>query len=65
MRFRMVIQALGLALLAFTLSWGPGLATDDIDEDWSQVTFDDDVSVEELQSDEEQPELPDKRSFYN
>ena len=53
----MVIRALGLALLAFTLSWGPGLATDDTDADWSQVTFDDDVSVEELQSDEEQPEL--------
>jgi hypothetical protein len=55
----MVIQKLSLALLAFTLSLGPSLATDDTDAHWNQVTLDDDVSVEELQSDEEQPELGD------
>jgi Tol biopolymer transport system component len=52
-----VTQTLGLALLAFLLSRSPGLATDDADADWSQVTFDDVISVEEQQSDEEQPEL--------
>jgi Tol biopolymer transport system component len=53
----MVIQTLGLALLAFLLSRGAGGATDDADADWSQVTFDNVISVEELQSDEGQPEL--------
>ncbi len=53
----MVIQTFGLALLAFLLSRSAGLATDDADADWSQVTFGDVFSVEELKSDEEQPEL--------
>ena len=53
----MVIQTLGLALLAFLLSRGVGLATDDADADWSQEPFGDVFSVEELKSDQEQPEL--------
>ncbi len=57
MRFKRVTQTLGLALLAFLLSRGAGGATDDADADWSQVTFDNVISVEEQQSDEEQPEL--------
>jgi len=53
----MVIQTLGLVLLAFLLSRSPGLATDDAEGDWSQVTFDDVLGVKAPQSDEAQPEL--------
>ncbi len=53
----MVIQTLGLVLLAILLSRGPGLATDDAEGDWSQVTFEDVLGVETPQSDQAQPEL--------
>jgi Tol biopolymer transport system component len=53
----MVIQLLGLALLAVALIWGPGLAIDVTESDWSQVTFSDDGSIEETSSDETQPQL--------
>jgi TolB protein len=55
----MVIQTLVFTLLAFTLSWGEGLATDDTDADWSQVTFDEDIGVEAPLPDEKLPELGD------
>ncbi len=53
----MVIQTLGLVLLAILLSRGPSFATDDAEGDWSQVTFDDVLGVEAPQSDQAQPEL--------
>ena len=57
MKFRMMIQTLGLVLLAFLLSRGAGLATDDAEADWSEVTFDDLMGVEAPQTDQTQPEL--------
>ena len=53
----MVSQTLGLVLLACLFGGGNCLATDDADADWSQVTFEDVIGVEERQSDPEQPEL--------
>jgi len=53
----MVIQTLGLVLLAVALIRGPGLAIDDTESDRSQVTLTDDGSIEETSSDETQPEL--------